>query len=133
MKYTNMDISDLRGSLLADLLIAIDADFEVRAEGRVIYEEPAFPVVELARSLAVWAATEDHDDFIFESLTADEPGIVMIRREGGGWVVSSAFTPEVVSAVADWVDVSACIAEFIGRVTAELRQRGVDADRIFRS
>jgi hypothetical protein len=70
MTYENLSADDLRGSTLADYLIAIDADFQLLDGVDVVYEEPYFPVVELAQAMAPWveAGDRDVDDFVFESL-----------------------------------------------------------------
>ncbi|WP_369372663.1 hypothetical protein AB1046_04280 [Promicromonospora sp. Populi] len=130
--YANFDDSDLRGRTLADYLIAIDADFEIRDQDRTVYNEPKFPVVELARALIAWLEADFHADFVFESLSSDEPGLVAITRENSGWRFSSASTPEVVSAEVDQLDVQSCIRDFIDRVATDLTARGHDADTILR-
>lgn len=133
MNYTNIDDSDLRGDTLADYLIAIDADFEIRDGNRIIYDEPKFPVVELARSLSSWMTAGARVDFEFESLSSDELGLVRINRGATGWRLSSVFTPNVVSSEVDLLELDACIHEFINQVAADLTERGHDADRILRS
>ena len=52
LAYENLSAADLRGSTLADYLIAIEADFRMLDGETVIYEEPYFPVIELARALS---------------------------------------------------------------------------------
>jgi hypothetical protein len=98
---SDIDDRDLRGSTLADYLIAIDADLEIREDGRIIYAEPTFPVVELARSLASWIAIGERENFVFESLSFEESGVVTIARARDGWCLSSVFTPDVVSSEID--------------------------------
>ena len=132
MNYTNIDDSDLRGDTLADYLIAIDADFEIRDRGRTIYDEPKFPVVELARSLSSWMTSGERVDFEFDSLSSDESGLVRITRGATGWRLSSVFTPDVVSSEVDLPELDTCIHEFIDHVAADLAERGHDVDRLLR-
>lgn len=132
MNYTNIDDSDLRGDTLADYLIAIDADFEILDGDRIIYSEPMFPVVELARSLSSWIVMGERGNFAFDSLSSDESGLVTITRGGAGWHFSSMLTPELVSSEVDMSEVEACIQEFIHHVAADLGERGHDADRLLR-
>lgn len=126
--YTNLDFSDLRGGLIADYLIAVDADLSIVEGDRTIYEEPDFPVVELARSLSGWLDAAGRETFEFTSLSADESGIVTISAESDGWCVYSSFTPDVRSSVVRWADLEACVRDFIGKVKADLTVRGIDAD-----
>lgn len=49
--YSSISFDDLRGDTVADYVIAVEADFEVSDEGRVIYAEPSFPFVELVTAL----------------------------------------------------------------------------------
>jgi hypothetical protein len=132
MSYTNFDDGDLRGDTLADYLIAIDADFEIRDGDRIIYDEPEFPVVELARSLSSWMASNEYDDFAFDSLSSDESGLVTITRGATGWRLSSVFTPELVSSEMNLSELEACIQGFVDHVATDLTGRGHDADRILR-
>lgn len=128
--FANIDFSDLHGDLLADYLIAIDADLKIVDGSRTIFEEPDFPVVELARSLASWLDEASGDDFEFVSQSTDERGIVTIAREADDWLIFSSFTPELRSSGLRWVELAQCVREFIDAVRAELTVRGLSADRI---
>lgn len=46
-----LDVSEIQGRSQADVLVGVDADFRLVDGDLVIYEEPSFPVVELAWSL----------------------------------------------------------------------------------
>lgn len=128
IEYTDIDFSDLRGDLLADYLIAVDADLRITEGDRAIYEEPDFPVVELARSLAAWLREGHRTNFQFTSLSSDEPGIVTVSREGEGWCIFSTFTPDVRSSVVQQVDLDECLLDFIQKVRSDLVHRGLDAE-----
>ena len=52
----------------ADHLIALDADLQVVDVNDIVYEEPNFPVVELAPSSLVWLENPNRDSFLFESM-----------------------------------------------------------------
>lgn len=71
---------------LPDLLIGITADLEVNAERLSIYEEPDFPVVELAYHLRKWVDVkpDQRSDFILDSMESRELGLVRILRTDGG-------------------------------------------------
>ncbi|MDQ1294262.1 MAG: hypothetical protein QG608_2145 [Actinomycetota bacterium] len=109
ISYTNIDFCDLRGDLIADYLIAVDADLRIMEGDRTIYEEPDFPVVELARSLLGWLDTMGPGTFEFVSLSADESGLVTISPESGGWRLYSSFTPDVRSSVLQWPALAECV------------------------
>jgi hypothetical protein len=131
--YTNIDFSDLRGDLIADYLIAVHADLRIVEGDRTIYEEPDFPVVELARSLQGWLEAVGPGTFEFVSLSADESGIVTISPESGGWRLYSSFTPDVRSSVLRWPSLEECVRDFINEVWTDLTSRHIDADRILGS
>ncbi len=131
IEYSNIDFSDLRGNLLADYLIAIDADLKiVDDDERLIYEEPYFPIVELARSLTTWLIERNENDFRFDSLSAEERGTVTILSEGLGWFIFSSFDPGTRSSPHDWVQVQMCVKDYIGRVRIDLTHQGLDPDQI---
>jgi hypothetical protein len=57
IKYSGIDLGDLRVNTLADFLVNIEADIEVVDHDRIIYQELSFPVVELARELVAWTGS----------------------------------------------------------------------------
>ncbi|WP_116811504.1 hypothetical protein [Steroidobacter cummioxidans] len=76
---------------LPDLLIGITADLEVNADGLSIYEEPDFPVLELAYHLRKWVDVkpDQRADFNLDSMESSELGLVRILRTDGGWSIGS--------------------------------------------
>jgi hypothetical protein len=76
-----------------DLLLGVCAELTVRVDNRVLYEEPDFPVVELALQLAGWSRTglQDHTDFEFESMESDEPGLIWFRAADNGYRIGSLY------------------------------------------
>ncbi|GAA1593693.1 hypothetical protein GCM10009789_54670 [Kribbella sancticallisti] len=132
LTYTNLNADDLRGSTVADYLISIEADFAILDDDLTVYEEPYFPVVELARSLHIWAVRGETHDFVFESLSFEEPGAVTIVRRESGWVFGSMFAPKVTSSVIEWRDVQECVAAFEAKIRKDLARLSIDPDRVFR-
>lgn len=60
-EVTTMDLTcdhlnsdELRGTTQTDFLVALDGHFRIHDGDVTIYDEPGFPVVELARSLLIW-------------------------------------------------------------------------------
>ncbi len=129
-EYVNISFDDLRGELLSDYLVAVDADLAITDDGREIYVEPYFPVVELARQLAGWVTSGHRADFVFDSLSSDVAGLVTIASEAGGWVVFSALAPHVRSAPVSTADLDRCVGDFLEAVRQDLTARGRDAARI---
>lgn len=132
MRFSYRDISfdDLRGDLVTDYLVAVEADLQIVDGERTVYEEPSFPVVELARALQAWSGAPVRDDFVFDSLSSDVPGLVTVAREGDLWVVFSATEPASRSAPLPAPEIDACVRQFIDEVAAELRDRGIDPGRV---
>ena len=129
MSYTALDTSDVHGELVADYLVGIDADFRIEDDSGVIFEEPSFPVIELARSLDHWIGTGANDDFAFESMSSDEVLVVICSREDG-WVIYSEWTPEVVSRPVAKSVLEEVVRRFVDDVRADLDALGVDASWI---
>lgn len=128
--FHHLDLDDLQGSLVADYLVAADADFSVTDGDRTVFQEPYFPVVELARALVAWSASPSEGDFVFETLSSDILGVVTIARERAGWVVSSAFHPDSKSRPASRSEIDSCVTRFITAVHDDLLARGIDSDRL---
>ncbi|WP_121716568.1 hypothetical protein [Streptomyces sp. E5N91] len=130
--YDAINANDLRGSTITDHLVNIEASIEV-VDGRgVIYEEPYFPVAELARELARWVSLGEKQapNFLFASLSFEEPGAVQILDSGSGWTVGSMFTPELKSSPVSWGEVAACIDAFVSNVRRDVLELGISPDFI---
>jgi hypothetical protein len=134
IRYSEIDLSDLRVNTLADFLVNMEADIEVLDQDRIIYREPSFPVVELARELASWMAREDSEkdpeDFSFSSMSFDVDGAIEITRFPSGWVIGSVFTPEVRSAPMSWRDLADALNQFVARVRSDVHRLGFDPDHL---
>jgi hypothetical protein len=134
IKYSGIDLSDLRVNTLADFLVNIEADIEVVDHDRIIYQELSFPIVELARELAAWMARDGGDkdaaEFSFSSMSFDVDGAIEIRRLLSGWVIGSVFTPEVRSAPMSWGELSNALNQFVGRVRSDVQRLGFDPDQL---
>lgn len=132
MTYDQLNTDEVRGTTQADYLISLDADFRIADVDQAVYEESAFPVVELARSLLIWLDTPDRSDFEFESMSFEEVGSVAVRQTHGAWVCSSVFAPESSSEPVEWVEIERCIRAFVSRVEQDLRALGIDPDKVTR-
>lgn len=75
-----------------DLLLAVVATVELVVNGRSVYREVLFPVVELRASLDEWlrSLAKTPLDFEFISMESDDAGLVWFRRQADGrWRVGS--------------------------------------------
>lgn len=130
IEYTDLDFTDLRGETLADHLISVEASLFIRDGLEVVYEEPCFPVVELARSMSAWLEAQPDADFVFESLSFESPGAVTLIRSSNGWVIGSRLTPHLRSSSRGWLTVERCVTDFIASVRTDLLKKRLDADKI---
>jgi hypothetical protein len=132
IRYSEIDLSDLRVNTLADFLVNMEADIEILDQDRIIYRERSFPVVELARELASWMAREgaekDVEDFSFFSVSFDVDGAIEIEMFPSGWVIGSVFVPEVRSAPMPWGDLADALNQFVARVRSDVHRLGFDPD-----
>lgn len=127
--YFNLNAAELQGGSVAELLVNLEADLEIVDEGRVIYSERAFPVVELARELVAWieSACAKHENFEFISLSFEEKGVVRIVHSSEGWLVGSVFESELSSRPIGWNELSEAVRSFAANVRRDLGQLGVGA------
>ena len=126
MTYDRLSTDELRGTTQADYLISLDAHLRVLAGDTTLYDEPGFPVVELARALRSWLGDIDRDDFVFDSMSFEELGSVTVRQVAAGWQFGSIFASHTVSFPVDWSEVNHCCRTFIARVEADLLQLGIN-------
>jgi hypothetical protein len=130
--YEDLNSDDLRGYTVADLLVNVEADFQIVHLGRIIYSELAFPVAGLAREFAIWLNGARERGFDFASLSFDESGAVAIHRVGDGWSVGSIFEPDKEISPLPWSEVRLAIDEFINRVRSDAEVLGLDNSFIAR-
>lgn len=132
MTYDHLNSDELRGATQTDYLVALDAHFRLLEYDVSIYDEPGFPVVELAQSLLIWLRDPNLGDFEFDSMSYDEVGSLAIRRASSGWTFSSIFAPDAVSATVDRAEVDRCCQSLVARVEADLEKLGLDPDEVIR-
>ncbi|MFG1920165.1 hypothetical protein [Micromonospora sp. NPDC048898] len=128
-RYRNFNSDDLQGTSIAEYLVNLEADLQINADGLVVYEELAFPVVELARDLIAWCAggaMERGEDFVFESLSFDETGAVTIRMGLAGWSIGSVFVPDSFSRQLPAGEIAAAVQVFADDLRREIGSRGFD-------
>jgi hypothetical protein len=132
MTYDRLNADDLMGATRTDYLVAIDAQFRLVDGDVTIYDEPAFPVVELARSLLIWLEDPGREDFEFDSMSYEEVGSVAIRQVATGWEFGSIFASGTVATPVEWAEVVRCCGNFIARVRVDLVTLGLDPDKVLR-
>ncbi|MCO6006447.1 hypothetical protein NE236_15790 [Actinoallomurus purpureus] len=128
MLYQDLNERDLKGRTLADLLVHIEADFQIIDGSEVIYSERSFPVAELARELAFWLSNngDRKPDFHFSSLSFECPGAVKFIQTSIGWMAESMFVTGVQSSPIPWSELVVCIDEFIAAVRRDVSKLGID-------
>ncbi len=126
LTYDALNAGDLGEVTPADVLIRLDARFEVVDDRRLIFSDPSFPVVELARELRAWLERNGRSDFEFQSMSFEERGSLSIRETCEGWVFGSVFEPLHLSTPVSREAVEACISVFVERVAADLVALGLD-------
>jgi hypothetical protein len=98
-----------------DLLLGVNATINFAVNGRPLFSEDEFPIVELRHALGTWSPSAEGPDFEFESLESeDRPFIWIRRRTSGTWVVGSTLlglpdsdeirSSEIASAARGYVD-----------------------------
>ncbi len=74
-----------------NVVTGVDGRLRLVCGTAVVFDEPAFPVVELAVALSRWVGIprEGRGDFEFDSMFAEEPGILWIRESARSWRLGS--------------------------------------------
>ncbi|BCW16731.1 hypothetical protein NtRootA4_37100 [Arthrobacter sp. NtRootA4] len=130
LSYANLDSDNIGGTSQADYLVGLDADLNVSEGPALLFREPAFPVVELARSLFLWLNDANRGDFMFDSMSFEEVGAVSLTRGSSGWVVGSVFRPDMVSNPLDWAEVESSCREFLSQIEFDLLSLGLDPGEV---
>ncbi len=131
LTYAGLSRGELQGATKADYLVALDAVLRVIDEGDIVFEEPGFPVVELARHLTRWLGDPSGDDFVFESMSYEDAGALMVTQRPEGWTLSSVLGGSP-SQPACWAEMDRCLRTFLLEVNHDLARLEVDADWLMR-
>ncbi|MEU5441682.1 DUF7878 domain-containing protein [Streptomyces griseofuscus] len=109
------------------LLLDIEAELSIREQEREVWCEEAFPVAELAYHLALWlqSPSAGHEDFVLDSMQAEE-GLIRVARSNGGWRVGSIFTPGLWTSPVAWEVLVAEIKRFDRAVREGIAGMGID-------
>lgn len=113
------------------VLLRIVGDFAVRVEGRDLYTEVDFTLMEFAAAAARWLriAAGERPDLTFTSMEAEEEGLVWVRRADDGWRVGSVHQSFEAPPV-PLADVDAALSVYLERLRAEASRLGVDFDPV---
>jgi hypothetical protein len=114
-----------------DLTLGVEATLTLIVGGRLIYDEPMFPIVELRQALSAWMPAAK-SDFEFISMESDEPGLIWLRRQPSGlWRAGSIHQDDVATQELDTAEVVAGCADFVARVDCWVRDElGVEVSDV---
>lgn len=126
LSYDRLDSSELQGRTQADHLVALDAHLVVRDGSVIVFEEPGFPVVELARALLAWLATDGSGDFVFRSMSYEDDGTLAIVRTPSGWTFTSVLEPTSVGGPVERSALRQTVERFVAQVESDLATLGAD-------
>ena len=119
-----------------DVVLGVEATLRLVADdGRVMYEEVLFPVVELALAIEDWLAAgiTANDDFSFRSVEAEESDLLWCRTQNNGWQIGAHYqsfadltirdTGQIVSMFSEFVqDVDGWLKSALGRSLQDCRE-----------
>lgn len=113
-----------------EILLGYVCDFMVRVDGKEVFSEVEFPLLEFASEVATWLASGRQGDFNYESMDSVVKGLVYFRTDGAdGWEVGSALSPGCdATAVADG-EVEQRLRDFVETVRLIFDSIGLDVSR----
>ncbi|MFF1821547.1 hypothetical protein ACFVWG_29865 [Kribbella sp. NPDC058245] len=90
---------------------------------------PVKDILELAWRLMMW---DREWDFVSDSMSYEEVGVLSISREEASWVFGPVFEPGGASTPVPWREVEACVTSYVEKVRLALRAAGLDPEMVFR-
>jgi hypothetical protein len=116
-----------------DSLLRIEGDFAILVEGRGLYTEVLFPLVEFAVEALKWIGSPgEPDGFLYESVEAEEP-LIWIKRtdDEDGWQVGKIHESYSEPAVFTTDDIRSAISTYVEDLRTILnRDFGIDIDPV---
>jgi len=104
-----------------DLLVGVIGDLSILVGDRVLYQEPYFPIVELALGMLSWLQDGFSHRGPYEStlLDSEDVGMVWIHPHGAGWQIGSIY--QQYAEITAWSDES--IRSMVLSFATEVRDR----------
>jgi len=109
-----------------DVLLRIVGDFTLWVDGRAIYREVEFCLVEFAVALADWlaVATDLGPDFVYTSMESETQGLVRFTRLNPGvWQVSAADQDEQATDSITTTELETAALSYIRALRARLQPK----------
>ncbi|QUQ66188.1 hypothetical protein [Kutzneria sp. CA-103260] len=115
-RYGELTTDGLTSRNRAEVHAALDADLVLAEDGRELYSEVQFPVVQVLAALREWQRDRGVFEFWEPSFVRDRWG-VRFRPVGDGWqLVNDDEDPVVTSSVLATADLDAAIDDFGARL-----------------
>jgi hypothetical protein len=111
------------------ILLRIVGDFSVLVNGRELYAETEFCVVEFAAAAAAWLrdGMPGGHDFVFTSMEAEEAGLVRAEKGAGGWRLGSVHQQSWEDCLVDPVELGRALTSYVQGLADEVElQLGID-------
>jgi hypothetical protein len=97
LRFSFADLHPDATGLFGDLdwlLRFVAGSFEVWVDGELLFDEPEFPVLELARVLKEWLARDFTEGRALDyEVSGGAPGTLTIRQDAGRWQIDSVHRP----------------------------------------
>ena len=131
--YRITRVPDRDADNLEDLLLGVSGDFAINIDGRDLYQEQEFPLLELAAQLARWLCRgpKVEDDFEFESMESQDEPLLSLRRAPQGWNIGSVHQAYEDLHQFSWEELNQAFGSFLHELRKELTiVYGLEVSRI---
>lgn len=126
-----VEVSDI--SATYQLLLAVTGDFSVRVGDKMLYFEQELPLVEFAVQAARWLrrGPRVEDDFIYESMEAQEPGLIWVRHSERGWKIGAIHQSYEERSQFSWEEIADALATYVQTLQRDLSVlHGLDIEEL---
>jgi len=112
-----------------DRLLGVQANLRILVDGQEWFNQPLFPVVELAAAVTTWLRRGG--DFEFESIEADESPLLWVRSVPGAFRIGAAWQAFSVVEPIPAQDLRIQLERFAAAIRdAAKRQLGIDVSDV---
>lgn len=115
------------------LIINYVGGFQIETEKGTVYKESDFPCVEFVRAASAWLQQDVDSDFEYDSMEAEEPGIVWFRASGNGWRIGSIHQDEIDLTAYSQKEIADALRALIDSLRATGSEAGLPIDQVLPS
>jgi len=107
-----------------EIFLRVVGNFRIEVNGKVLYSEVEFCLVEFAVQIAEWLRQIETNEVDFEycSMESEDPGLVWVKKKNNGWIIGSVYQQHEEINIFDMEDIRKVFSGYIEMLKQDLEE-----------